>query len=144
MTESRSYNAESSAVQTHLKIMQSVIERMAENSRACKLWCVTLVSASLVLIARIDRPDYILFSLLPIIMFLILDAYYLALERSFRYSYNASVRKIIRGELVPSDLYVVKPTGFIPRIFMSCLLSFSIYVFYLPLIILVLIIWSIF
>ena len=140
MTESRSLDAESSAVQTHLKIMQGVIERMANNSRACKFWCITLVSASLVLIARIDRPNYILFSLLPVIMFLILDTYYLALERSFRSSYNAFVRKLIRGELVTSDLYVVKPTGFIPRIFISCLLSFSVYVFYLLLIISVLII----
>ena len=39
---------ESSAVQKHLEITQGVITRMAENSRSCKLWCVTLVSAVLV------------------------------------------------------------------------------------------------
>ncbi len=31
-------NHESSAVQKHLEIMQGVIQRMAENSRSCKLF----------------------------------------------------------------------------------------------------------
>ena len=48
-------NHESSAVQKHLEIMQGVINRMAENSRSCKVWCVTLVAATLVLVARTGR-----------------------------------------------------------------------------------------
>ena len=52
MTESANYGVESSAVQKHLEIMQGVIQRMAENSRSCKVWCVTLVAATLVLVAR--------------------------------------------------------------------------------------------
>lgn len=144
MTESRSYGAESSAVQTHLKIMQGVIERMAENSRACKIWCITLVSASLILVAMTDKPDYILVALVPIIMFLILDTYYLALERAFRGSYNTFVEELRNDNISSSDLYIVKPTGTIPRLFMHSLRSFSIYIFYPVLIISVLIIWSIF
>lgn len=144
MTESRSYGAESSAVQTHLKIMQGVIERMAENSRACKIWCITLVSASLILVAMTDKPDYILVALVPIIMFLILDTYYLALERAFRGSYNTFVEELRSDNISSSDLYIVKPTDTIPRLFMHSLRSFSIYIFYPILIISVLIIWSIF
>lgn len=144
MTESRSYGAESSAVQTHLKIMQGVIERMAENSRACKIWCITLVSASLILVAMTDKPDYILVALVPIIMFLILDTYYLALERAFRGSYNTFVEELRNDNISSSDLYIVKPTGTIPNAFMHSLLSFSIYIFYTILVISVLIIWSIF
>jgi len=123
-------NAESSSVQTHLTIMQRVIERMADNSRACKVWCVTLVSASLILVARIDRPNYILFVFVPIVLFLILDTYYLALERAFRDSYNDFVSNLEKGNLVSSDLYVVKPTGSIPKVFLRSLTSFSIYIFY--------------
>ena len=52
MVEGRPLNEESSAVQSHLTIMQGVINRMAENSRSCKVWCVTLVAATLVLVAR--------------------------------------------------------------------------------------------
>ena len=46
----------SSAVQTHLTIVQGVIQRMAENSRSCKLWCITLVSAVLFFAVRSGAP----------------------------------------------------------------------------------------
>ena len=61
--------------------MQGVIQRMAENSRSCKLWCVTLVSATLVLVARTGESQSALIALGPTLLFLALDAYYLALER---------------------------------------------------------------
>ena len=140
MTKLHAFDAESSSVQTHLKIMQDVIQRMAENSRACKVWCVTIVSASLVLAARVDRPEYILVSLAPVAVFLILDTYYLALERAFRGSYNLFVQKLARGELTPFDLYVVKPAGSVPRTFFRSLNSFSIWPFYAALIIAVLVV----
>lgn len=143
MTEPRSYDAESSAVQTHLKIMQGVIERMAENSRSCKVWCVTLVSASLILVARTDQPNYILVALVPVVLFLILDTYYLTLERAFRGSYDTFVEELKNDNISSSDLYSVKPTGTVPKLFIHSLRSFSIYIFYPILIISVLIIWSI-
>ena len=141
MTNTYSFDAESSSVQTHLKIIQGVITRMAENSRACKIWCITIVSASLVLVARADRPEYVLVSFAPAFMFLILDTYYLALERAFRESYNLFVQKLARGELTPSDLYDVKPTGSVPRAFFRSLNSFSIWPFYAALVIAVLVVW---
>ena len=49
MANTGNLDVESSAVQAHLTIMQGVIQRMAENSRSCKVWCVTLVAATLVL-----------------------------------------------------------------------------------------------
>ena len=42
MTEQSPLNHESPAVQKHPEIMQGVITWMAENSRSCKVWCVTL------------------------------------------------------------------------------------------------------
>ena len=45
MSSQQQLGADSSAIQTHLNIMQVVLRRMAENSRSCKVWCVTLVSA---------------------------------------------------------------------------------------------------
>ncbi len=140
MTKLHAFDAESASVQTHLKIMQGVIQRMAENSRACKVWCITIVSAGLILVARVDRPDFVLISLVPAVAFLILDAYYLALERAFRGSYNSFVQKLAQGELTPSDLYDVKPTGSVPRTFFRSLNSFSIWPFYAALIIAVLVV----
>ncbi len=130
MSGSDAFNAESTSVQTHLKILQDVILRMAENSRACKVWCVTILSAGLILSVRVDRPDYVLVSLVPWLPFLVLDAYYLALERAFRGSYDSFVQKLARGELKTADLYVVKPAGSVPRTCLRSLGSFSIYPFY--------------
>ncbi len=121
--------------------MQSVITRMAENSRSCKLWCVTLVSAVLVLVARTEKPEYALITLIPASLFLILDTYYLALERAFRESYNGFVRKVSEGTLTAADLYRVAPSGSVPRYFIACLKSFSIWPFYPTLIVMILIVW---
>ena len=141
MNERSEFDEESSSVQSHLGIMQDVIQRMAENSRSCKVWNITLVSAILVFVARVEKPDYVLIALVPTILFLILDTYYLALERAFRESYNDVVRKLHEGSLAATDLFTVSPTGSVPRHFLSSLLSFSIWPFYPTLVVLTLIIW---
>ena len=115
MTEQTRLDHESSAVQKHLEIMQGTITRMAENSRTCKVWCVTLVSAILVLVARTGEADHALIALAPTVLFYVLDAYYLSLERGFRRSYGSFVRKIHEGQVSISDLYAVVPTGSITR-----------------------------
>ena len=141
MADRNTLNEDSSAVQSHLNIMQGVIERMAENSRACKLWCITLVSASLVFVARAENPDHALIALLPTVLFLVLDIYYLALERAFRGSYTVFVRKLHHDELALSDIYTVAPTGSIPGHFIRCLMSFSIWPFYPVLLAMILVAW---
>ena len=130
MSENRSMNEDTSSVQAHLTIMQGVIQRMAENSRSCKVWCVTLVSATLVLVARTGEPQHALIALAPTLLFLALDAYYLALERAFRNSYNAFVGKLHGGKLAPSDLYRVAPAGMGFVLVGRCLGSVSIWLFY--------------
>jgi hypothetical protein len=51
---------------------------MAANSASCKGWCIAITSAILVLVADKSKPDYALIALIPILLFLALDAYYLA------------------------------------------------------------------
>ena len=131
----------SPAVQKHLEITQGVITRMAENSRACKIWCVTLVSAVLVLLARTEKPEYALIALIPAVLFLILDTYYLALEQAFRESYDAFVRDLHEGSLTSADLYRVAPSGSVPGRFIASLRSFSIWPVYPTLTVMVLIVW---
>ena len=100
-------DSESPSIQTHLGILQNVIQRMASNSSACKTWCVTLVSAVLVIVADKGKPDYAWIAMLPIIVFAALDAYYLALEKAFRNSYNDFISKLHNKSLTESDLYSV-------------------------------------
>ena len=130
MTEQSPLNHESPAVQKHLEIMQGVITWMAENSRSCKVWCVTLVAATLVLVARTGEPQHSLIALIPTLLFLFLDSYYLALESAFIRSQNAWVAKLHRGELQPVDLYRVVPSGMGLSLIARCLGSVSIYLFY--------------
>ena len=130
MIKNQLLNADSSSVQAHLTILQGVIQRMAENSRSCKVWCVTLVAATLVLVARTGEPQHALIALAPALLFLALDAYYLALERAFRNSYHVFVSKLHEGELAPSDLYRVGPAGMRLLLVGRCLGSVSIWLFY--------------
>ena len=121
---------ESSAVQAHVSILQGAITRMADNSRSCKVWCVTLVAAVLVLVARTGEPQHALIAFAPSTLFLILDTYYLALERAFRKSYDGFVEKLHMGKLALTDIYVVRPTGIGWKLTGRCLVSVSIWLFY--------------
>lgn len=113
------YGADSESVRAHLNISQGIISRMANNSANCKTWCVTLVAAILVLVARTDTPVYALIAFVPTILFLFLDAYYLELERYFRGLYNSFVSKLHIGEIELRDLYDFPP----PSISFSSLLK---------------------
>jgi hypothetical protein len=81
---------------------------MASNSTACKTWCVTIASATVVLVADKNRPDYIWVALFPTLLFCFLDSYYLAQERCFRDIYNAFVTKIHSNSATIKDLYTMK------------------------------------
>ena len=143
MAEAEKYKENSQAVQAHLGMTQSVIQRMASNSASCKAWCITLVSAVLVIVADKGKPQYALIAIIPAFLFLILDTYYLALERMFRQSYNNFIEKLHGGEVVTSDLYAVIPSGNHIKTFFESLLSFSIWPVYLTLIGMILIVKTI-
>ncbi len=67
MTGNRSLKEDPSSVQVYLTIMQGVILRMAENSRSCKVWCITLVTATLVLVAPTGQAQDALITLVSLV-----------------------------------------------------------------------------
>lgn len=142
MIENQPLNENASAVQAHLTMMQGVINRMAENSRSCKVWCVTLVAATLVLVARTGEPQHALIALVPTLLFLFLDSYYLALERAFIRSQNTFVAKLQKDQLERTDVYRVIPTGMGWRLVGRCLFgSVSIWPFYLLVTVTIILTW---
>ena len=142
MAENGNLGVESLAVRGHIEVMQGVIQRMAENSRSCKVWCVTLVAAVLVLVARTGEPRHALIALIPTLLFLFLDSYYLALERAFIKSQNEFVAKLGRNDLTAADVYKVVPTGMGIRLVGRCLVgSVSILPFYVLVAATVLVSW---
>ncbi len=126
-------------IQFHLTIIQAVITRMATNSSGCKTWCITIISALFVLIIDKGKNDYIWITLFPAVLFCVLDIYYLTLEKQFRNSYNEFVAKIHSGSVARSDLYVVKPSGRLSNACFQSLMSFSIWPFYLTILIIIII-----
>jgi len=106
---------------------------MAANSASSKTWCVTLVSAILVLTVDKSSSNYIWITIFPILLFLILDAFYLGLERRFRTLYDDFVRKLHLGSATISDVYLMDPGTGIKIALPStakALFSFSVWPFY--------------
>ncbi len=123
---------DSPSVQSYLSILQGVITRMASNSASAKSWCVALVSAIVVIIADKGNPAYVWISLVPIVLFFFLDAYYLGLERLFRDVYNGFIHKLHTSTATIEDLFVIDPgdTGAVLRSAAKATLSLSIWPFY--------------
>lgn len=77
-----------------IDIIQSVISRMASNSFLIKGWTVTLVVGSLVLK---NENSYVI-ALIPIVVFWILDAFFLRQERLFRKLYIWVIGNRLKSE----------------------------------------------
>ncbi len=140
--ETNTFHENSDAVQAHLGMSQSVIQRMSANSASCKGWCIAITSAILVLVGDKSKPDYALIAFIPIFLFLSLDAYYLALERRFRNSYNSFIDKLHLKGIESTDLYAIIPSGSTLKAYGTALISFSIWPFYVLLMVMVLAAWK--
>lgn len=82
---------------------------MAANSAGCKTWCITLVSATIIIIATIEKTDYVWIVLIPFLPFLFLDSYYVGLERRFRARYDDFIYKLHSNSVTINDLFLVTP-----------------------------------
>lgn len=131
------YEDNSPAVNAHLAMVQGIVQRMASSSASCKTWCITLVAAVLVVAAERRAPAYTAISLLPVLLFFFLDAYYLGLERCFRAAYDCFIDKLHAATIVPEDLYSLSPLGSASRATVDAIFSLSVWPFYVGLAVLV-------
>ena len=84
----------------HLEIIQQVITRMAGNSFLLKGWSVTLLSAILAIAVKDGMYRMVWIGFLPVLMFWMLDGYFLRQERLYRRLWN-HVR--VEGQEMPAD-----------------------------------------
>ena len=82
----------------HIEIVQNIINRLANNSFYIKGWSITLLTALIAVYASTKNISFVILSILPVIIFWLLDSYYLWQERLFRKLYEC----IVNGEY-PSD-----------------------------------------
>ncbi|MCG3206388.1 MAG: hypothetical protein KCHDKBKB_03124 [Elusimicrobia bacterium] len=76
----------------HLELIQGIINRMSGNLFYLKGWAITLIAALFALAAKDSDKRYILVAYFPVLVFWILDGYFLSQERLFRDLYE-DVRK---------------------------------------------------
>jgi len=72
----------------HLELIQGVITRMAGNSFLIKGWSVTLAAALFALAAKDANPKLIALAYYPILIFWVLDGFFLSQERRYRALYD--------------------------------------------------------
>ncbi|MBK6934969.1 MAG: hypothetical protein IPH17_07930 [Bacteroidales bacterium] len=137
MEENNKLDINSLAVQSHLTIYQNLIQRMASNSVSSKAWCITLVSPILVIVADKSNSQYAMIAYIPTLLFLVLDAYYLGLEKGFRNSYNKFIENLNKDKIEAKELFTILPKGNMYTLFFKSLISFSVWPFYLTLIIMI-------
>lgn len=82
----------------HLEFIQGAINRMAGNLFFLRGWTITLIVALFAFFAKETNTDFIFVVYFPVIIFWILDGYFLSQERLFRALYN-HVRKLDEKEI---------------------------------------------
>lgn len=123
---------EKESVRHYISLLQENINRMAANCTNCKTWLITIVSALCALqLANDAITGYTRIALIPTVLFLVLDAYYLGQEKRFRDIEAVFVEKIKSGADVMPEIYTFKrENNHICRYFLKGLISPSTWLMY--------------
>ena len=124
------YGPESGAVTAHLANLQGIIGRMAGNSANCKAWCLTVATAAAGLIKGLALDQQVGLVFAPILLFCLLDAYYLGMERAFRGLYDTAVGQVQGAGIPRSEIFSIKPNLDLPWSMFAAVLSLSVWPFY--------------
>lgn len=112
----------------HLEMIEEVISRMGRNSFLVKGWALTLVSIILAIGTGGRSCLYGISAVIPLIIFAVLDAYYLQFERKYRALYE-KVRETDEED-IDFNLNPHTESGDKKTRLISCLLSKSIILYY--------------
>ena len=122
----------------HLELIQGVITRIGGNLFTLRGWMITLIVGLSALFLEFGRDELQIILILVIFIFWVHDAYFLSLERGYRHLYN-KVRKIKEDEIDLSmdisEFGILKDTSI-----WYCMTSKTLAYFYIPTLILVVII----
>lgn len=119
----------------HLEMIENIIERMAKNCFQLKTWTMTLVVLIGGLASKDTERKFILIAFIPIIVFWLLDTYYLRLERQYRILYKTVTEKRDDEIDFSMDLSQIQKMSISDSkkiCPLNCFLSTTELVFYLP------------
>lgn len=117
----------------YLQMIQSLIDRMSATSAVFKGFCATIITGISVISFTEINKWVLLLATAPVLCFSILDIYYLQLEKRFRVLFN-----MVRTEVHKVDFDLTPPKAKTLKCeeasIWYCIKSPSIFLFYLPLV----------
>lgn len=113
----------------NLEMIQAIITRMAQNSFMIKGWALTLVVAMFAFVPK-TAGLFVPIVIVPILLFALLDAYYLQLERRYRKLYDIVRNK--EEERIDFELKITKECETSNNNLLNCIFSRSILIYYIP------------
>lgn len=119
----------------HLEMIEGIIERMAKNSFQLKTWTMTLVVLIGGMASKDSERKLIIIGFIPILIFWLLDSYYLRLERQYRILYKTVIEKQENEIDFSMDFTQIQNLSISESkkiCFLNCFLSITEIVFYLP------------
>ncbi len=122
--------------EAHLSFIQPIITRMGQNSIQIKSWCITLITALITFYASnrtsFDYRCFIWVLVVANILFLLMDVYYLALEKGYRHLYKVVAGIESYRDVIIKDYDTTLPEQFKEiKMLPEAIRSISIRVFYL-------------
>jgi len=122
----------------HLEFIQEAINRMAGNLFYLRGWTITLVAGLFALLVKNANHNFIFVVYFPVIIFWVLDGYFLSQERLFRSLYD-DVRKLNEGK-IDFSMDTGKYTKDENNSWVNAMFSSTLLFFYIPLIIIMLLV----
>lgn len=106
---------------------------MAGNLFFLRGWTITLIGALLALFSKNNSPDYVFYFLIVVVLiFWILDGYFLSQERSYRDLYN-HVRKL-KEEEIDFSMDINEYQKYKKNSLIYSMFSLTLLIFYIPLV----------
>src|ERR1700730_1085088 len=109
-------------------MVQGVVTRLANYGATLKNYCLTLTKAVCGYAITLHRPLVALLALVPILIFAVLDAQYLRVERRFRSLFD----KLREKDWSKLPTFEIGPKAALPSGYWDAFTSWSIFVFYVP------------
>lgn len=100
-----------SEVQGFISQLDSIINRMANNSANAKNWLMTIVAAAIAIQWSKDQLQNVLWLLIPTVLFMLTDMYYLGMERHFKDVQKKFIDQVRQGDDLKDTVYHITKTA---------------------------------
>lgn len=99
-----------SEVQGYISQLDSIISRMANNSANAKNWLMTIIAAAIAIQWTKDQLENVLWLLIPTVLFMLTDMYYLGMERHFKDVQKKFIEQVRAGNDIKDTVYSITQT----------------------------------